>query len=267
MKSYLRKLFATFLRFEKVSNFAIEAALRDKIAHRIQSEPDFFQLASPHLLRAKQVLESLFPNRQSGVIVDVGAGDGTVSTEIVNLFKCNILYAFEPQRIQFEQIVKKTSVTPSIVPFHCALGSSPSTLELNITRNAGSSSFYVKNEANSNKYYSDSLTKERTEQVEVKTLDSFGFVTEIDLIKLDVQGYEIEVLKGALNTLKRTKLVLLEMQNHDFYLESPKYFDLDTFMRLSGFTFGFHIPMPRSFKINREYEWDALYINDDLRRN
>ena len=44
--------------------------------------------------------------------------------------------------------------------------------------------------------------------VEVKTLDSFGF-TDVDLIKIDVEGHEYSVLEGSLSTIRRCKPILL----------------------------------------------------------
>ncbi|MDA9267068.1 FkbM family methyltransferase [Salibacteraceae bacterium] len=255
------------LQSERISNFTIDVALREKIGKRFQSDPEYFNLESPHLFRAKQILNNVFPNSQSKVIIDIGAGDGTISEEIVSLFKCNNLHAFEPQKNQYEKLSKKSLTIPSITPYHCALGSSPNKLELNINHNIGSSSFHAKNSSISNNYYNEKLSKEKTELVEVKTLDSFNFQTDIDLIKVDIQGFEIEALKGALNTLKKTKLVLIEMQNHDFYVDAPKYYEIDAFMRQVGFDFCFHVQMSRSYKIHRELEWDALYINQDLSTN
>ena len=264
MKRHLRNIFSKFLQFERVSNFIIDAALREKISQKIQSDPAFFNPGSPHLLRAKEILDNVFPNNQSKVILDIGAGDGTISNEIISIFECKALHAFEPQKHQFKKLASKTGKNPIIIPYNCALGSSPNKLELNINYNLGSSSFHAKNEGITDEYYSEKLNMEKTELADVKTLDSFNFQADIDLMKLDIQGFEIEALNGAKDTMKRTKLILLEMQNHDFYVNAPKYFEIDEFMRNSGFDFCFHIQMPRSYRINRELEWDSIYINRQL---
>lgn len=52
--------------------------------------------------------------------------------------------------------------------------------------------------------------------VELRTLDSFGF-TEVDLIKIDVEGHELEVLEGGLETIRRespTLLIEIEQRHH-----------------------------------------------------
>ena len=45
------------------------------------------------------------------------------------------------------------------------------------------------------------------------TLDSCNH-TNIDLIKIDVEGYEMEVLKGAVKTLKSVKYIMIELNNN-----------------------------------------------------
>jgi FkbM family methyltransferase len=48
----------------------------------------------------------------------------------------------------------------------------------------------------------------RSLTVEVRTLDSFGF-TEVEFIKIDVEGHELEVLMGATSTIERNRPTLL----------------------------------------------------------
>jgi len=45
------------------------------------------------------------------------------------------------------------------------------------------------------------------------TLDSLAY-ENVDLIKIDVEGYEMEVLKGAENTLASTQYLMIELNNN-----------------------------------------------------
>ena len=55
--------------------------------------------------------------------------------------------------------------------------------------------------------FKDNTEEKRSEIIEIKTLDSFNL--EPDFIKIDIQGYEISVLKGASKTLEKFKPTLL----------------------------------------------------------
>lgn len=56
-----------------------------------------------------------------------------------------------------------------------------------------------------------------------------------DLIKLDVQGYELEVLKGAKKSLEKTQAVLMEVSLIDMYENNPLLHDVTAFMKEQGF--------------------------------
>lgn len=56
-----------------------------------------------------------------------------------------------------------------------------------------------------------------------------------DLIKLDVQGYELEVLKGAARSLPKAQAVLMEVSLIDTYQNNPLLHDVTGFMHERGF--------------------------------
>jgi FkbM family methyltransferase len=55
-----------------------------------------------------------------------------------------------------------------------------------------------------------------------------------DLIKLDVQGAELDVLKGAVNVLKHTKLLILEMQHIEYNLDAPNVLIVKQYLESIG---------------------------------
>jgi FkbM family methyltransferase len=56
-----------------------------------------------------------------------------------------------------------------------------------------------------------------------------------DLMKLDVQGYELEVLKGARKSLEQVQAVLMEVSLIDMYENNPLLHDVTAFMKEQGF--------------------------------
>lgn len=98
----------------------------------------------------------------------------------------------------------------------------------------------------SNDSYGDSYYKEITgiydnikpKTLKGETLDYFCVKNKIpdpDLIKIDTQGSEIDILRGGLNVLLKSKLVLLEVPIMEYNLGAPKFQDYLDFMIDNGF--------------------------------
>jgi FkbM family methyltransferase len=72
--------------------------------------------------------------------------------------------------------------------------------------------------------------------LQTKLLDSFDVYPEgIDLLKIDVQGAEVEVIGGAKETLKRTKYCLLECSLINYNHDAPRFSELIKKMNDNGF--------------------------------
>jgi hypothetical protein len=84
--------------------------------------------------------------------------------------------------------------------------------------------------------------------------------TTVGIMKLDVQGYEMEVLKGANSSIERIIIIVLEMNNHSYYPGAPKYFEIDEYLRNKNFTI-FDI-FPSTKDMGRLKEWDSIYLNN-----
>lgn len=193
-------------------------------------------------------------------IVDVGAASGIVSEKFAQQFPQNQVMSFEPIADSYKALAAIAGKWANIKPFHVALGAEKKQITINISHRSTSSSMYEINEKISDTYFAENLKKEKSEHVEVFRLDDLiDAKTKIALIKMDVQGFELEVLKGARNVLDQTALVLTEVMNHDFYVGAPGYFDIDTYLRESGFAILDIIPSIR--RNEKLMEWDVIYYN------
>ena len=71
--------------------------------------------------------------------------------------------------------------------------------------------------------------------METRALDAVPEAAAMDYLKIDVQGGELGVLKGAVETLKQALVVQLEVQFVPFYKDQPLFGDLDAALREAGF--------------------------------
>ena len=103
---------------------------------------------------------------------------------------------------------------------------------------SGGSSIFKENpkiNKNADKYFND----ENSEIVQTYTLDYVvqKYNLELpDLIKLDVQGSELNILKGAKNTLKNVKDIIIELQDVEYNIDSPKKEEVILYLEEQGFT-------------------------------
>jgi FkbM family methyltransferase len=134
------------------------------------------------------------------ICIDIGANVGLWSCELVDHFQQVI--AFEPVN-EFIQCYRKNVKKSNYLIHECALGRQESFINMNIV------------EGNTGHSHIDESSL-GTGSIPLKTLDSFNF-QEIDLIKIDVEGFEEEILAGAMTTIIRNKpIIVVEQQTHEY---------------------------------------------------
>jgi hypothetical protein len=81
-----------------------------------------------------------------------------------------------------------------------------------------------------------SITFPRKQKVKINTIDKEIFNREdFNLMNIDVQGYELEVLKGSVETLHDIDYIVSEINDAEMYKDCAKVYDLDEFLECFGF--------------------------------
>jgi len=142
-------------------------------------------------------------------IFDVGANYGQTALHYHTLFKNAKIFSFEPVKSSFEKLVSCTSGISNVSCFHLALGEENTKTEITLFDESNS-------QLNSLKAVNSPGQGHSKEIIEVIKLDTFADqkkISEIDLLKIDTEGFEIEVLKGAGGFLKNNniKAILCEV--------------------------------------------------------
>jgi FkbM family methyltransferase len=116
-----------------------------------------------------------------------------------------------------------------------------------------------------------------TSPVQTRRLDDIPEIGSIDFLKMDVQGAELDVLKGGGRTLRDAVAVQLEVEFHPLYTGQPLFADLDAELRRMGLVLHFFPGMSgRTFRpiVNaenpyaplRQILWaEAVYVRDFMR--
>ena len=137
---------------------------------------------------------------ETGVFVDVGANVGLISRQIARRFARARIYSFEPNPRIYPILQRNLKAFAQCKSFHAGLGASAGSLEFFHGAESCVGSFVSEyTHRHPSNQQRGPITKS---QVQVTTGDSaLAHVGTIDVIKVDVEGYETEVLKGMSNLL------------------------------------------------------------------
>lgn len=172
----------------------------------------------------------------SGVkgVVHVGAHHGQEHAEYIKTFGEGIkTHWFEPLPDAYRVLEANLGGKPGTSLYNCALGPAESRMPIwEDSGNGGQSSSLMKPKDHLNEW--DHITFAQTSEVDVKTLDSFR-ITDANVLVIDAQGFELEVLRGAKETLRSMDHVFCEVNSKEMYEGCPSIHDLDAFLSELGF--------------------------------
>lgn len=149
-------------------------------------------------------------------------------------------------------MVKKFNNQNHIKIFNLALGDTTSSKNLNISSNQGLSSSLLSPYLHLNIYEEIQFTKK--EEVRVQKFSNLN-IENVDLLVLDVQGYELNVIKGFEDKIKELKIIITEINYKELYKNSANVVDIDNFLLKNGFV------RSKTKWHAKKYFGDATYIN------
>lgn len=165
------------------------------------------------------------------------------------------MVVFEPLTCNFNILQEKVKdINANIQGYQVALGSEKGTATMYLSSNHAQSSSILKPKQHLELH--PEVSFDETEDVEVDVLDSYD-IGNCNFINIDVQGYELEVFKGAKETLNKIDYVYCEVNRGEVYEGNALVEEIDEF--LSGYGFErVETKWPESY-----YTWgDALYIKN-----
>lgn len=107
---------------------------------------------------------------------------------------------------------------------------------------------------------------EETELVRTARLDDLEAVTrqltEKTLLKIDVQGSEMRVLAGAMDSLQKIEMIEVELTVTPLYDGQPLIVEILRYLDDRGFMLVSLDPIPRDFKTGHYYQFDGILLRD-----
>ena len=198
----------------------------------------------------QEELEKYFGTQELKVILDVGACEGLDSIKYARKYPTSKVFSFEPVKSNFEILQKNLAdfKVNNVLPIPKALGSAAGKAIIHLS--SGTPESAENREWNYGNKSSSLLSPDKVkvhfpwmsfdsqEEVEVTTLADVvesKNLSYIDLIHMDVQGLELEVLKGGGEIGKYLKMIWLEVEEVALYEGQALKADIEQFLSSQGF--------------------------------
>ncbi len=185
------------------------------------------KLDVPDMFRSISKLKDLGFNPKT--IVDVGAYHGEWTKEMQEVFPNSSFLMVEPMSEKANLLDEMANQSNGKIRFEQALLAAQANQEVVFHQGETASSVLAEHKDN------DDFEKVTKQTTTLALLLEKNQINKIDFLKIDTQGYELEILKGATEALKNTDVVLLEVSLLDIHQNVPLLHEVCNFMYQYGF--------------------------------
>ena len=171
-------------------------------------------------------------------IFDIGANTGGWAGYIYDFFPKACIYSYEPLNDCFSSVEKKARKISNIKAYNFALGEKTGKFTIFRSSQASSSSLLEMGELHKEAFPKTSEISQ--EEITVKRLDDVAKDLEIKeniFIKIDVQGYELNVIHGGKELIQKSAVLLVETSFQTLYEEQPLFNEVFMTLTKLGFKF------------------------------
>lgn len=193
-------------------------------------------------------------------VIDAGANVGQFAVACWKILSPTIIHCFEPDPATVKRLQQNVSTLPGVQVHAIALGAIPGAIDFNVNRDSQVSSALELSGERLKAFPSDTVSKKI--RVTVETLDRLSGELRLEkpiLLKLDVQGYERQVLEGSSAILNDIEFVLVEMSFDQLYVGAPTFTELTDWLKQAGFVFVGPLTFHECPQTTDVIEMDALY--------
>lgn len=213
----------------------------------------------------EQHLANVIKQEAINLVIDVGANEGQFGRAIRRVGYAGRIASFEPLTFEFDKLRELSGVDPHWFAYKFALGGEDRTAEMNTFAASEFSSLRPINDYAKRRFRWRTKST-GTETIEMRKLtsvwaDAAKFIeSPRALLKLDTQGFDLEVLAGARDALPHVRAIQAEISLKPIYEGAPHYLEaLAEFERL-GFEITGMYPVSRDKETLAIVEYDCVLV-------
>lgn len=207
-----------------------------------------------------EIRNTLIRNLQPDLAIDCGANAGQWGSSIKKEFPELRLISFEPLINSFELLKNRSMAHKDWEVYNVALSSYSGTSIMHFASNQGMSSSLNKPLLHS-KVHPD-IVFEESAKISVSTLDEYNLTGKRMFLKIDVQGHENQLLKGAIESIRSVAMIEVESSYTPLYDSEISHHELVSQLSTLGF-------IPYAFgnvhqdSKGRVWQLDTLLVRSD----
>jgi FkbM family methyltransferase len=194
-------------------------------------------------------------------VLDIGANTGQFAAQIRDTLPDAHIYSFDPVEENFRQLQRREARDLRFKAYKFALGDANQKLPFNQNRFSASSSFLDLGEMHKSNF---PFAREVEQvEVEVRRLDDLAPELNLEpeiLVKLDVQGFEDQVIRGGASVLRTARVVITEVSFQALYEGQPLFGDIHQQLTELGFSLRGFSEQIRSTADDQMLSADAVYV-------
>ena len=209
-----------------------------------------------HKKKIIDILKNLDSKNNFKIILDVGAHEGESIELFLKNLKVDNIYSFEPSEETFKTLLKNSKKLKkkfnktNIILENLAVGKVNQNVDLNYLnetssstiRNINTNSDYFKKKE---KYFGKLINKKIiVKQINFKEYLEKNKIEKIDLLKIDTEGYELEVLKGLGEFISNVSIILFEHHYDNMIVKDYTFSDIHKLLKDNGFRRIYKSKMP-----------------------
>lgn len=210
------------------------------------------------------VVKRLPLRRSIRTIFDIGANVGTVARELAFRFPHASVLAFEPITGTFRELVENTAALPQVRAVNMAFGPAE-----------GNEVVWLQDNPQWNALTPDINAPTQvggaSEIIRTTTLDTYCHehgIGQIDLLKTDTEGFDLDVLRGGERMLKEHRITCIYSET-GFSCDDARhtfFFELNDFLIRRGYRFSGLFNISEYCRRDSLYYADALFVDSDAIR-
>lgn len=212
---------------------------------------------------AQLKIHSFLKANKVSTLIDIGASSGEFTSNVL-LFNDGVrAFLFEPVKKAFKDLNRKYGSNKLIRLYNLAIGGQDGEVQFYENDYYFSSSILSMNDDHKAEFPQTSKFQSRI--VKMAKLSSIVDVNDIQrplLIKIDVQGYEREVISGAKSILSIADFLIIEVSFHELYSQQPLFDEIYTLLKDLGFNFKGNLYQIYSSKSSKVLQADALFVRE-----